>query len=154
MQTSDENKEKCQLLDYYFIWYQILQTNIMRIISQTVKRISSKILGVNGLMSVIQVLWCKLGEFGFGSTNNPLIDLFSFSHHLWAWYHVDTVRRNSILVTHGSLSVNRDCDTIPKLSNYSAKYFLHFSVENVRQFTTPWRSTLNLARRSIQYSAT
>ena len=129
MQTSDENKEKFQLLDYYFIWYQILQTNIMRIISQTVKRISSKILGVNGLMSVIQVLWCKLGEFGFGSTNNPLIDLFSFSHHLWAWYHVDTVRRNSILVTHGSLSVNRDCDTIPKLSNYSAKYFLHFSVD-------------------------
>ena len=33
------------------------------------------------------------------------------------------------MVTHGSLSVNRDCDTIPQLSNYSAKYFLHFSVD-------------------------
>ena len=31
------------------------------------------------------------------------------------------------MVTHGSLSVNRDCDTIPQLSNYSTKYFLHFS---------------------------
>ena len=33
------------------------------------------------------------------------------------------------MVTHGSLSVNRDCDTIPQLSNYSTKYFLHFSDE-------------------------
>ena len=33
------------------------------------------------------------------------------------------------MVTHGSLSVNRDCDTIPQLSNYSTKYFLHFSVD-------------------------
>ena len=102
-------------------------------------------------MSVIQVLWCKLGEFGFGSTNNPLIDFFFFSwHYLSAWYHVDTVRRNSVLVSHGSLSVNRDCDTIPQLSNYSTKYFLHFEMTNVRQFMTPWRSTLNFARRSIQ----
>ena len=31
------------------------------------------------------------------------------------------------MVSHGSLSVNRDCDTIPQLSNYSTKYFLHFS---------------------------
>ena len=31
MQTSDENKEKYQLWDYYLICYQILQTNIVRI---------------------------------------------------------------------------------------------------------------------------
>ena len=30
MQTSDENKEKYQLWDYYLIQYQILQTNAMR----------------------------------------------------------------------------------------------------------------------------
>ena len=101
---------------------------IMRIILQTVSRTANEILGVKGLMSVIQFLWCWLGEFGFGSTNNPLIDFFFFSrHYLSAWYHVDTVRRNSVLVSHGSLSVNRDCDTIPQLSNYSTKYFLHFS---------------------------
>ena len=40
---------------------------------------------------------------------------------------IDTVRRNSILVTHGSFKVNRDCDTIPQLSKYLTKYFLHFS---------------------------
>ena len=78
-------------------------------------------------MSVIQFLRCWLGGFGFGSTTNPLVDSFLFFHYLSAWYHVDTVRRNSVLVTHGSLSVNRDCDTIPQLSNYSIKYFLHFS---------------------------
>ena len=31
------------------------------------------------------------------------------------------------MVTLGSLKVNSDCDTIPQLSNYSTKYFLHFS---------------------------
>ena len=112
---------------------------------------ANEILGVNGLMSVKQFLWCKLGEFGFGSTNNPLIDIFFFSHYLSAWYHVDTVRRNSILVTHGNLSVNRDCDTIPWLSNYSKKYFLHFSDDKCNTIHDTLKvSTLDLARRSIQ----
>ena len=35
-QTSDENKEKCKLGDYQLIQYQILQTNIIRIVWQTV----------------------------------------------------------------------------------------------------------------------
>ena len=44
MQTSDENKEKYQLYDY-----QILQTNMMKIIWQIVRRITNVILGVKGL---------------------------------------------------------------------------------------------------------
>ena len=32
IQTSDENKEKYQLGDYYLIWYKILWTNIIRIV--------------------------------------------------------------------------------------------------------------------------
>ena len=35
--------------------------------------------------------------------------------------------RNSVLVTHGSFRDNCNCDTIPHLSNYSTKYFLHSS---------------------------
>ena len=46
MQASDENKEKYQLWNYPMIQYQILQANIMRIIWQTVKRITNEILGV------------------------------------------------------------------------------------------------------------
>ena len=46
MQTSAENKGKYQLLDYWLIKYQILQANIMRIIWQTVRRITNEILGV------------------------------------------------------------------------------------------------------------
>ena len=46
-----------------------------------------------------------------GSINNPLIDIFLYSHHLSAWYCVDIVRRNSVLVTHGKwrdiLTANR-----------------------------------------------
>ena len=49
MQASDENKEKYQSWDYQWIQYQILQTNIMRIIWQTVKRITNEILGVSKL---------------------------------------------------------------------------------------------------------
>ena len=37
MQTSDENKEESQLWDYYLIQHQILQTNVMKIIWQTLK---------------------------------------------------------------------------------------------------------------------
>ena len=43
-QTSDENKEKYQVGDYKFI-----QTNITRTVWQTVRRITSEILGVNRL---------------------------------------------------------------------------------------------------------
>ena len=45
---------------------------------------------------------CGVGEFGIGSTYNLLIDIFLHSHHLSAWYYIDIVRRNSVLVTHGS----------------------------------------------------
>ena len=48
-QTGDKNKEKYQLWDYWLIKHQILQTNIMRIVRQTVRRITNLILGVKGL---------------------------------------------------------------------------------------------------------
>ena len=43
-------KEKCQLVDYKLIQFQILQTNITRTVWQTVSRITNEILGVKGLM--------------------------------------------------------------------------------------------------------
>ena len=49
MQTSYENKEKYQLGDYQLIKCQILQTNSMRTVWQTVRRITNEILGVKGL---------------------------------------------------------------------------------------------------------
>ena len=33
-----------------------------------------------------QLLWCYFGEFGIGSTNNPLIYIFLYSDHWSAWY--------------------------------------------------------------------
>ena len=39
----------------------------------------------------------------FGSTINPLIDIFLYSHHMSNWNCFDMVRRNPVLVTHGSL---------------------------------------------------
>ena len=49
-QTSDENKEKYQLGDHKLIKCQILKINIKRIVWQTVRRITSEILGVKGLI--------------------------------------------------------------------------------------------------------
>lgn len=37
-------------------------------------------------------------EFGFGLTNNSLIGVVLYSHHLSALYCIDVVRRNSVLV--------------------------------------------------------
>ena len=41
----------------------------------------------------------------WGLTNYPQIDIFLYSHHLSDWYCIDIVRRNSVLVTHGSSKV-------------------------------------------------
>ena len=48
-QTSDESKEKYYLGDCLFIQYQLLQTNIISIVWQRVRRITDKILRVKGL---------------------------------------------------------------------------------------------------------
>ena len=43
-QTSDENKENHQFQDYPLIQYQILQTNIIKIVGHTVGRVIDEIL--------------------------------------------------------------------------------------------------------------
>ena len=53
--TSDENKEKYQLGVYKLMQYQILQTNITRIVWQTIRRITNEILGVKRLSSLRKV---------------------------------------------------------------------------------------------------
>ena len=50
------------------------------------------------LLSAIQFLWWWFSEFGIGSTNSPLVDIFLYSQHLSAWQWTDVVRRCSILV--------------------------------------------------------
>ena len=53
------------------------------------------------------ILVMLFGEFGLGSTNNPLVDIFIYSHHLSAWYCIYIVRRSSVLVTRGSYRVKQ-----------------------------------------------
>ena len=52
-------------------------------------------------LSAIQFSWCKFREFGTGSNNIPLIDIFLYSHHLSSWCCIDIVRRNSVLLNQG-----------------------------------------------------
>lgn len=58
------------------------------------------------LLSAIEFSWCLFGEFGIGSTENPLVDIFLYSHHLSSWF-LGFVRRNSVLVTHESQMVKK-----------------------------------------------
>ena len=53
MQKSDENEDKCKKGDYQLIQYRILRTSTIRIVWQTVKRITSEILGVKTVKLLI-----------------------------------------------------------------------------------------------------
>ena len=48
-----------------------------------------------------------VGEFGTGSTKNPLIDNFLYFHPLSSRSCIVNVRRNSVLVTYGSWKVKQ-----------------------------------------------
>lgn len=47
-------------------------------------------------LSVIEFLWCYFGEFGNGSTNNWIIDVFLYPNQLSAWIYVDIKKKKSI----------------------------------------------------------
>ena len=73
--------------------------------------------------------------FGIRSTNNPLINIFLCSHHLSAWYCIGFVRKNSVLVTHGSLRVefnlahmNRRCSGLQYPSSKSDSLNFHTEI--------------------------
>ena len=57
--------------------------------------------------SILRVLFGRI--WYWRDLNNPLIDIFLYSHQLSAWYCIDIVRRNSVLVTHGSEMCNAKC---------------------------------------------
>ena len=58
------------------------------------------------MLSTVQFLRGEFREIAIGSTNNPPIAIFLYSHHLSAGYYIDIVGRNSVLVTHESKRVN------------------------------------------------
>ena len=60
---SDEDKVKYQLGDYWLIQNQILQNNTIRIVCQTVKRITNEILGVEGLVFIRLLVLCFYSFF-------------------------------------------------------------------------------------------
>ena len=107
-------------------WY-ISKTEIVRLIKKRnqsksnfflteiseVRKCRKKIFVVfaNNPLTPWQFLWCQFGEFGIGSTNNPLIDILLYSHHFYAWYCIDIVRRNSVLITDGSERV-KYCEVV------------------------------------------
>ena len=67
-----------------------------------------------------------------GSINSSLINVFLDSHYLPAWYCIDIVRRNSVLVTHGSYMV----DEVVSLYSFTALQYKHYLTLNLHFFLT------------------
>ena len=66
---------------------------------------NSKNLSINSPYC-LQFLWCQLREHGIRSTNDPLFYFVLYSHRLAAWYCMDVVRQNLILVTRWNYRLN------------------------------------------------
>ena len=58
--------------------------------------------GCHYLFSLLSAMSCLFKEFVGESTNHALNDIFLHSHYLSAWYCIDIVGRNSVLVTCGN----------------------------------------------------
>ena len=82
---------KFLFMGHIIIIYQIWNFNPLT------PKISLVILCIVWHVIFMMLVW----RIGVGSTNNPLIYIFLYSHNLLAWYCIDIVRRNSVLVTHG-----------------------------------------------------
>ena len=83
------------------------------------------------LLTVCHVIFMMLvWRTGVGSTKNPLIYSFLYSYLLSTWYCSDIVRRNSVLITHGSYRVN--CSALPVGWNYNKtlNIFWHKHLKN------------------------
>ena len=81
-----------------------------------------------------------VGESGFGSTNDSQTDIFIFCHHLSVWYCIDTVGRNSLLVTHGVEGF------VPLFQKKISRTF-----PGLRLILNPW--TLSFPRFQNQFSS-
>ena len=95
------------------IWYQITNPG-----NSFTPKISLVIL------FTMQFLWCWFGEFDIGSITNALFDLFFLFLSLACLILYDILRRNSVLVTHGNLSVKHETEVVLILS--PPKHFLSY----------------------------
>ena len=68
-------------------------------------KISLVILLVVCHIVLVMLVW-RIWYWIKGDNYYPLVNIFLYSHHLSAWYCFDMVRRNFVLITHGSLRVN------------------------------------------------
>ena len=56
-------------------------------------------------LHIVGTISFEVEEVGIWSMDFPVIDMFLYSHHLSLWYCVVIIRRNTVLVTLGSLNV-------------------------------------------------
>ena len=56
-------------------------------------------------LHIVGTISFEVGEVGIWYMDFPVIDMFLYSNHLSVWYCVVIIRRNTVLVTLGSLNV-------------------------------------------------
>ena len=89
-------------------------------------------------------MWFQFRELSIGSITNPLIDIFLYSHHLSAWYCIDIVRRNSVLITHGVKGLetawqsptNKWFRKVPHCNLIDKSWQLYFTKEKINIWNT------------------
>ena len=75
-----------------------------------------------------------------------MIDILLYSHHLPAWYCIDIVRRNSVLVTHGSKRVKVHLTKTSYGSPFKPRSWslffskLSFELQDLKMFTWAYNS--------------
>ena len=89
---------------------------------------------ISSLQCLKQFLRCKFQEFGNRSANNPLIDFFGCYPHLSAWYCIDNVRRNFLLVTNRVSGLK----STPSTTYLSIPFSLQFKISLRLLRTSSW----------------
>ena len=107
---------------------------------------------INPLLTICHIILMMFREFGIGSTN-PMIDILLYSHHLPAWYCIDIVRRNSVLVTCGSERV-KIVWCVLVFNTASIKTWVTKTRDNVKGFLTCTTSPLAWSHNKWKEKAT
>ena len=107
---------------------------------------------INPLLTICHIILMMFREFGIGSTN-PMIDILLYSHHLPAWYCIDIVRRNSVLITCGSERV-KIVWCVLVFNTASIKTWVTKTRDNVKGFLTCTTSPLAWSHNKWKEKAT
>ena len=86
----------------------VMGENVITVKERTEGRWKEKVI----ILTICHTILMIFEEFGSRSANSPVLYIFPYSQQLSAWYYIDIVKRNSVLVAHGSERVKESFNSI------------------------------------------